>query len=177
MAAAKSATTLWANRIIVSSLREPAAEPVLRSGVALTETSYRIGIARIPCRFTPPREGTASSAEYRRLVRAAVRRRAGDVVAGVAAREREGEEKHAALAGLALDPDAAMEVSQDLAADGQAETGAGRLVHERVALLMELLEDALLGLGRDADAGIGDRGHKLIAFDAGADRHAAGGGE
>ena len=68
--------------------------------------------------------------------------------------QREGE--GAAVARLALDPDAAAVVFHDLLADGQAEAGAFGLVGERVAYLLEFLEDLGLIGGGDADAGVLD---------------------
>ena len=64
--------------------------------------------------------------------------------------KRKGES--AAVAWLALHPDAAAVVFDDLLADGQAEPRALGLVRQRVAYLLELLEDLGLIGGRDANA-------------------------
>ena len=56
---------------------------------------------------------------------------------------------------LAFDPDVAAETTQDLAADRQAEAGPLRLVGERIAGLLEALEDPLLVLPGDAAAVVG----------------------
>jgi hypothetical protein len=49
-----------------------------------------------------------------------------------------------------------------LLADRQAEPGAAGLLRQHVADLVELLEDALVVLGGDADAGVRDRDPQLI---------------
>ena len=58
---------------------------------------------------------------------------------------------------VALDRHAAAEQLGELAAERQAEAGALHATLERAVDLRELLEDALLVLGGDADAGVGDR--------------------
>src|SRR5689334_4927335 len=57
---------------------------------------------------------------------------------------RQGEGEAGALAAAAVDPHAAAEMLDDLAADMQAEAAAVRLGGERVARLAELVEDQLL---------------------------------
>ena len=57
----------------------------------------------------------------------------------------------------ALDPDAAAEHLDQRPADRQAEAGASELAGRRAVRLAERLEDERVLLGRDADAGIGDR--------------------
>ena len=67
------------------------------------------------------------------------------------------------LPDLALHPDAAAVVLDDLAADGQAEARALRLVGERVADLLEALEHLRLVRRRDAHAGVDDADDDLAA--------------
>ena len=64
---------------------------------------------------------------------------------------------------LALHPDPAAVVLDDLAADRQAEAGALRLVGERVADLLEALEHLRLIRRRDAHAGVDDADDDLAA--------------
>src|SRR4030095_17152341 len=66
---------------------------------------------------------------------------------------------------LARDPDAAAVELDELAVESQPEPGALRLLVRRPDLA-ELLEDLLLILGRDPDAGVADRDlHPLIPGD------------
>ena len=80
---------------------------------------------------------------------------------GCAGFHGKGEGEGAAFAGLAFHPDAAAVVFDDLLADGQAEAGAFGFVGERVADLLEFLEDFRLIGRRDADAGVGDADHQI----------------
>src|SRR4051812_36585838 len=66
----------------------------------------------------------------------------------------DGEAEGGAVARLRLDPDPAAVALDDLAAERQADAGAGVLVAGVQAL--EHAEDALVVLGRDADAVVGD---------------------
>ena len=75
-----------------------------------------------------------------------------DASSAVGRREREGR----ALAGRALQPQAAPVVLDDVTTDRQTEAGATRRVGQRVAGLAERLEDPGLILGRDAHAGVDD---------------------
>ena len=89
----------------------------------------------------------------------------------------QGEGKGAAVAGLAFDPDAAAVVFDDLLADGQAEAGALGLVSERVADLLEALEDFGL-VGRcDADTGVTDADDQIAALGMSCEGDGAGIGE
>ena len=63
----------------------------------------------------------------------------------------------------ALDRDAAAEQLGQLAAQRQAEAGALDAALQRAVDLRELLEDPLLVLGRDADAGVGHRERHGVA--------------
>ena len=73
-------------------------------------------------------------------------------------------EKVLPLPELALHPDAAAVVLDDLPADRQAEPGALRLVGERVAHLLEALEHLGLVGGRDAHAGVDDAHDELAVL-------------
>ena len=75
----------------------------------------------------------------------------GAYTAGMIGRERRPDAR------LALDPDAAAEQLGELAAERQAQARALHAPLERAVDLGELLEDALLVLGGDPDAGVGDR--------------------
>ena len=70
--------------------------------------------------------------------------------------ERQVEREGAALAGRAAQLDLAAEQVGELAADGEAQAGAAVLAAGAGVRLLERLEDDLLLLGRDADAGVGD---------------------
>ena len=70
-------------------------------------------------------------------------------------RQREGEDRAAPR--LALDPQPAAEVVDDLAADREPQAGARGLLGERVAHLAELLEDHALVLAADAHAVVAAR--------------------
>ena len=59
--------------------------------------------------------------------------------------------------GLAREADLAAQQRRQLAADRQAEAGAAVLAAGARVGLLERLEDQLLLLGRDADAGVRDR--------------------
>src|SRR6185312_6374065 len=83
--------------------------------------------------------------------------------------QRQGDVEDAAAALAALGPDAAAVALADLATDGQAEAGAGGFVGERVAVLVELVEDALLVAGGQADAAVGDIDEQLAVAGVGAD--------
>ena len=68
------------------------------------------------------------------------------------------------LPGVALDVDLAAEQARDLAADREPEAGAAVLAAGGAVGLLERLEDELLLVLRDADAGVGDReGDHLLA--------------
>jgi len=73
----------------------------------------------------------------------------------------------------------AAEQAREPPAQGQAEAGALHLRLQGVPHLRELLEDALVVLGRDADAGVGDREHHRRApgVELGADADLAALGE
>ena len=58
--------------------------------------------------------------------------------------------------GLLREADLAAEQVRELAADREAEAGAAVLAAGAGVGLLERLEDELLLLGRDADAGVGD---------------------
>src|SRR6185436_10172983 len=83
-----------------------------------------------------------------------------------------GKGERRALTGLALDPDLAAVQLDELAGQGQAQAGALVLARVVRSDLAELLEDGLVVLGRDADAGVGDRdlgravGHRGPDLDA-----------
>src|SRR5258708_7016685 len=79
----------------------------------------------------------------------------------LAMRQREGEA--GALAQAALDPHAAAEMLDDLAADVQPEAAAVRLGGERVAHLAELVEDHALVGGIDAPAVVAHPGAQRAA--------------
>src|SRR5690348_13204814 len=68
-------------------------------------------------------------------------------------RDRQGERERRTPAGLALHPDPASVQLDELAGEREPETGALRFLL-RGAHLAELLEDGLLVLRGDADAGI-----------------------
>ena len=70
--------------------------------------------------------------------------------------ERQVQRERAALARLAAEADLAAEQGRELAADREAEAGAAVLAARAGVGLLERLEDQLLLLGRDADAGVGD---------------------
>ena len=76
-----------------------------------------------------------------------------------------GEVERAALARLALDPDAPAHQLDELRRDGQAQPGAAVLARRRGAIgLAEGLEDRLLLVRRNADAGVADaemQSHRL----------------
>ena len=67
---------------------------------------------------------------------------------------RQEQRERAALARRALDADLAAEQPRDLAADRQAEPRAAELAARRAVRLLERLEDQLLLVLRDADAGV-----------------------
>ena len=71
------------------------------------------------------------------------------------------------LPGVADQPDLAAEQARDLAADRQAEAGAAVLAAGGAVGLLERLEDDLLLVRRDADAGVADRegDHRLGAVE------------
>jgi hypothetical protein len=79
----------------------------------------------------------------------------------VALRQVQGE--GAADAGRADEPDLAAEQPRQLAADREAEAGAAVLARGRAVGLLERLEDDLLLVGRDADAGVRDRERDHLA--------------
>ena len=70
--------------------------------------------------------------------------------------QRQAHRERAAAAQLALQTHVAAQQLGQLADDRQPQAGAGVLARQRVAGLAELLEDQLLLLRRDADAGVGD---------------------
>ena len=70
--------------------------------------------------------------------------------------QRQVQRERAALARRAHQPDLAAEQRRQLAADGEAETGAAVLAAGAGVGLLERLEDQPLLLRRDADAGVGD---------------------
>ena len=70
--------------------------------------------------------------------------------------DRQVQRERAALARRADQPDLAAEQRRQLAADGEAETGAAVLAAGAGVGLLERLEDQPLLLGRDADAGVAD---------------------
>ena len=70
--------------------------------------------------------------------------------------ERQVQRERAALPGRADQPDLAAEQRRQLAADREAEAGAAVLAAGAGVGLLERLEDQLLLLRRDADAGVGD---------------------
>ena len=76
-------------------------------------------------------------------------------------REARGEAERAAAAGLALDGDPAAHGADQLAGDGQAEAGAAVPPGGRGVGLGEGVEEPLLGLARDARAGVGHRHQQL----------------
>ena len=65
----------------------------------------------------------------------------------------------------------------DAPGDRKAQARAALLARARAVDLLELLEDALLVLGRDADAGVGHRDQEAAVLDLGPDAHGAGLGE
>src|SRR4030095_10678590 len=70
---------------------------------------------------------------------------------------RNGEGERRSLAGLALHPQPSAVQLHEAPGQGQAEPGALALVGVVAAPLPKLLEDQLLVLGGDADAGVGHR--------------------
>src|SRR5258705_8217298 len=71
--------------------------------------------------------------------------------------DRHDERERASLTGGAREPELAAEQARQLAADRQAEARAAVLAAGRAVGLLEGLEDDLLLVRRDADAGIDDR--------------------
>src|SRR5205807_4268487 len=85
--------------------------------------------------------------------------------------DREGEAEGASLAGGAFDPEAAAVELDEPPGEGEAESGAlGPLAARR---LLELLEDHLELLRRDAGAGVGDGDLDLAVVEPGGDVDAA----
>src|SRR6266581_3215109 len=74
-----------------------------------------------------------------------------------AAPEAGGEMERAAVSLLALDPDPAAHLFDELRRDRQAEPGAAVLAGRRAVRLREGGEDRLPFLDRDPDPGVGDR--------------------
>ena len=70
-------------------------------------------------------------------------------------RQRQVQRERAARAGLAGEADLAAEQVRELARDCEAEAGAAVLAARACIRLLERLEDQLLLLRRDADAGVG----------------------
>ena len=68
--------------------------------------------------------------------------------------ERHGEVERAALAGLALQPDASAQQRDEVRRNRETQAGASILARRRAVSLDERLEDRLLLLLRHADAGI-----------------------
>src|SRR3954464_4213071 len=71
--------------------------------------------------------------------------------------DRHGDLEGRALADLGGDGDRAAVQLDDLARDREAKAGAALLARAGVVDLLELVEDPLLVLGRDAEAGVDDR--------------------
>src|SRR5512132_414661 len=91
-------------------------------------------------------------------------------------RQRHGEEKGGAVAGVAFDPDLAPEVLDDAAADRETEAGAHRVPRAAGAYLVELLENLLLFAVRDAGTVVGDPDDGRAVHRLEIDRHPAGAG-
>ena len=89
------------------------------------------------------------------------------VAAGGFARQRHRHAEGRSGARHALDPDAAAHARDDALADGEAEAGAGELARRAAIGLLELAEDALLRVGRDADTGVAHRDGNVVGPDAG----------
>src|SRR6478672_3106970 len=85
--------------------------------------------------------------------------------------------KGRAMALAALGPDTAAMQLDEFLADGESETGAVRLLRERVVEALERLEESRQVAARNADAGIGHRHVERLAFTADLHQDLAGGGE
>ena len=101
----------------------------------------------------PPRSG----GDERRVLRAGRRRQ----------RQRDAEGR--AGAGHALDRDAAAHALDDAPGNRQAKPGAAELAGDAAVGLLEFLEDAVVLVGRDADAGVAHQDVDLAGPDAGLD--------
>src|SRR5262245_5201821 len=85
--------------------------------------------------------------------------------------------KRRAMALAALGPNAAAMQLDEFLADGEPETGAVRLLRERIVETLKRLEQSREVSARDADASIGDRHVQRLAFQADLHQDLAGGGE
>src|SRR5258707_796911 len=105
--------------------------------------------------------------------------RLGADTSGVASGGRDRKFEGRPHAGLPLERDVAAHPFDDAVTDGKAEPGAAIAARDAVVGLFELAENALLRLGRNADAGVAHQETDFIGPDAGLDDQcdAAGCGE
>src|SRR5262245_4492337 len=154
MSGSSTSSTTTSGR--VSSIRARACCPVAASSTLnpacrrWRDTSYRLASVSSTTRTRPaplrlssamgPSAPTGHTGLDRRLVDS-----------------RHGELEARACPGLALQLDAAPQQGGQLARQREAQAGAGDPLLQRVIHLLELLEDPLLVLRRDADAGVAHR--------------------
>src|SRR5215831_12947929 len=89
----------------------------------------------------------------------------------------QGDRKRRSAARLRLERESPAVMGDDIATDGQPEPCALWLAGQRIADLLELLEDPLLIGGGDADAGVCNRNVHLLGMDGCTQRHTSRGGE
>ena len=120
----------------------------------MSSRSSPASLANVQPGSAPPATAPRPRRRQRRVGRLPRRRAARALARAATIGLRQVEREHAARARRADQPDLAAEQLGELARDGQAQAGAAVLAAGRAVGLLERLEDDLLLVGRDADAGV-----------------------